>query len=175
MEKDDHLEQFVRANKASLDMEEPRPAVWRKIRKNLSLRESSSISYVWKVAAVFFFCISILFTVDKFGTSSGLSQTNKGNEFQKVEEYYMDEIEQKMILIHNVSGSDFSRDPGSEQDLQKLDAMYQVLKEEYELNPSSKITDALILNLLIRVDILNNELYQVELKKELSDTVDIRI
>ena len=48
------------------------------------------------------------------------------------------------------------------QDYQKLDAMYQVLKEEMKLHPSKKVKDALILNFLIRIDLLNQQLHELD-------------
>ena len=51
-------------------------------------------------------------------------------------------------------------------DLQRLDAMYEVLKQELKKNPSKELKDALTLNLLIRIDLLNNQLQAVE---ELND------
>jgi hypothetical protein len=47
--------------------------------------------------------------------------------------------------------------------MKKLDAMYEVLKEELKKNPSNEdVKDALTLNLLIRIDLLNEQLRAVE-------------
>jgi hypothetical protein len=40
--------------------------------------------------------------------------------------------------------------------------MYQVLKEEMKTRPSQKVKDALVLNLLIRIDLLNKQLHKIE-------------
>ena len=166
MEKDDPIEKFVLQNKGAFDMEEPSSNVWKKIQNKLPRQQPPVYSYLWKVAAILFFGISVFLTLDKYGNSFQVNKTTRKVEFQKAELYYMQELDKKMTLIKTVSGNNFMLDPGSEQDLQKLDAMYLVLKEEFQANPSSRIMDALLLNLLIRVDILNNELYDAEIKRE---------
>jgi hypothetical protein len=40
--------------------------------------------------------------------------------------------------------------------------MYMVLKEEMKSRPSQKVQDALVLNLLVRIDLLNQQLYKLE-------------
>jgi hypothetical protein len=40
--------------------------------------------------------------------------------------------------------------------------MYMVLKEEMEARPSRKVKDALVLNLLVRIDLLNQQLQKLD-------------
>jgi hypothetical protein len=40
--------------------------------------------------------------------------------------------------------------------------MYQVLREEMKVHPSQKVKDALVLNLLVRIDLLNKQLHNIE-------------
>jgi hypothetical protein len=40
--------------------------------------------------------------------------------------------------------------------------MYSVLKEEMKNHPSQKVKDALVLNLLVRIDLLNQQLHNLE-------------
>ncbi|MDH5604275.1 MAG: hypothetical protein OEY51_10055 [Cyclobacteriaceae bacterium] len=164
MEKDDPLERFVLENRGEFDVEKPSSKGWENIQQRLP-KTPATYSYLWKVASILFFGLSVFFALDKYGPSFQENTTARKDEFKKVELYYMQELDQKMTLIKNVSGKNFMLNPGSEQDLQKLDAMYLVLKEEFQANPSSRVMDALLLNLLIRVDILNNELYDAEMKK----------
>ncbi|HEY8512429.1 MAG TPA: hypothetical protein VIL31_10755, partial [Cyclobacteriaceae bacterium] len=51
---------------------------------------------------------------------------------------------------------------GFTQDLYQLEAMYLVLKEEMERNPSAKVRDALVLNLLVRIDLLTQQLQKLD-------------
>ena len=51
---------------------------------------------------------------------------------------------------------------GFTQDFQQLEAMYMILKEEMKNTPSQKVKDALVLNLLVRINLLNQQLYKLE-------------
>ena len=51
---------------------------------------------------------------------------------------------------------------GFTHDFQQLEAMYLVLKEEMKTRPSQKVKDALVLNLLVRIDLLNQHLQRLE-------------
>ena len=70
-------------------------------------------------------------------------------------------ISEKKTLIQSYA-DETELDYGYEQDLQNLDAMYEVLKDELKTNPSKKVVDALLLNLVVRIDILNKELAQLD-------------
>lgn len=55
---------------------------------------------------------------------------------------------------------------GFTHDFQQLEAMYLVLKEEMKVRPSQKVKDALVLNLLVRIDLLNQQLHRLEEREE---------
>ncbi len=59
------------------------------------------------------------------------------------------------------------------QDLEKLDAMYQVLREQMKSHPSEKIKDALILNMLVRIDLLNQQIENLEDSEKKAEEVTI--
>ena len=40
--------------------------------------------------------------------------------------------------------------------------MYMILKEEMKSSPSQKVKDALVLNLLVRINLLNQQLYKLD-------------
>jgi hypothetical protein len=44
--------------------------------------------------------------------------------------------------------------------------MYFVLREQMKINPTEKVKDALILNLLIRMDLLNQQIESLEDSKK---------
>ena len=52
------------------------------------------------------------------------------------------------------------------QDFEKLDAMYQVLRDELKVRPTEKVRDALILNILVRIDLLNQQIQKLEDTRE---------
>jgi hypothetical protein len=59
---------------------------------------------------------------------------------------------------------------GFTMDFKQLEAMYSVLKEEMKVRPSQKVKDALILNLLVRIDLLNQQLHKIETQEETEET-----
>jgi len=91
------------------------------------------------------------------------------NEFHDVEAFYIQEISDKVKLIDNFKRADGLN--GFTHDFHQLEAMYMVLKEEMKASPSDKVKDALVLNLLIRIDLLNQELHKLERERK-SDKSD---
>jgi hypothetical protein len=81
-------------------------------------------------------------------------------EFSDLENFYNGQIADKIELISNIQ--EFNDDDSFTQDLEKLDAMYQVLREQMKAHPSEKIKDALILNMLVRIDLLNQQIKNLE-------------
>lgn len=163
----DNLEQLVKENRAAFDDKSPRPKVWGNIAAQLNQRPV--LHWLWKVAAIVFFVSTVGLSTQVY-ISSQEGQVNntiaESGEFEAVENYYFELISEKKSLIYDYEAKDKRINQDFEQDLQKLDAMYLVLKEEMEANPSKKVVDALILNLLVRIDILNEQL------QELDDTED---
>lgn len=162
----DQLENFIRENRQSFDDKEPSKNVWQKIYKDLNTQNSQRYTWLWKVAAVLFFATSavLFYQLNYSGESRSLalSKQQVKEDFLSVESFYFQEISEKKELIYDFEESNMKVDEAFEQDLQKLDAMYEVLKDELKNNPSKKVVDALILNLLVRVDILNKELQELE-------------
>ena len=81
-------------------------------------------------------------------------------EFKDVEAFYVEQISEKVEMI-----DEFQKNEGLNsftQDFQQLEAMYMVLKEEMHARPSQKVKDALVLNLLVRIDLLNQQLHALE-------------
>ena len=159
----DKLEQLVKENRAAFDDKSPRPKVWNSIASVLN--NHSSYNWLWKAAAILFFATTIGLSTQlefNFTKDSIAQQNNESGEFAAVEGYYFELISEKKSLIYDYEAKNINIDQDFELDLQKLDAMYQVLKEEMEANPSKKVVDALILNLLVRIDILNEQLQELD-------------
>jgi hypothetical protein len=81
-------------------------------------------------------------------------------DFQDVESFYVAEISNKVSLIDRFDGSEGLN--GFTQNFQQLDAMYMVLKEEMKNRPSAKVKEALVLNLLIQIDLLNKQVDKLD-------------
>lgn len=160
----DNLEQLVRDNRAAFDDKEPGKKVWDKIARRLD--NKNSYEWIWKAAAVVFFLSTVGLGVFQYKSNSSVNFTAQqeqiNTEFQSIENFYIEMISEKKSMIYDFEADNQIIDQTFEQDLQKLDAMYQVLKEELKANPSKQVVDALILNLLVRIDILNAQLQELD-------------
>ena len=81
-------------------------------------------------------------------------------EFSDVEAFYVQQISNKVQMIDQINGNEGLN--GFTHDFRQLEAMYLVLKEEMKTRPSKKVKDALVLNLLVRINLLNKHLKQLE-------------
>jgi len=162
----DQLEDFVHRNRAAFDDKEPSERVWKNIHAAAQQGSRTTVwnsLILWRAAAVVFMALSgYLFYQKTTNTKAPVSEV-AANEFRDVETFYINQISEKVQLI-----DEFQRNEGLNgftQDFHQLEAMYSVLKEEMKTHPSPKVKDALVLNLLIRIDLLNQQLHALE-KKE---------
>lgn len=155
----DQLEDFVRENRAAFNDRTPSPGVWDRIESSLRLRTSwKSPVALWRAAAIFFMALSAFLLIP--GGSAKLQNAQAMKEFTDVEAFYTQQISNKVELIGEINGNEGLN--GFTHDFKQLEAMYLVLKEEMKTRPSQKVKDALVLNLLVRIDLLNQQLHRLE-------------
>lgn len=153
----DELKDFVNKQRAAFDDKELPEQVWKNVEQTLFQKSIglNSVRY-WQAAAVLFFALSSFLLLQ-----NGLpfSKPGEAKEFADTEAFYAQQISEKIKLIHSVNANDLN---GYTQDIQQLEAMYAVLKEEMERRPSEKVKDALILNMMVRINLLNKQLQEVD-------------
>jgi hypothetical protein len=156
----DELEDFIRQNKSSFDDKEPSGRVWDNIRRSIffSRRGLWNSTAMWRAAAIIFMAFSAYLMIPKGQIGAGSTLALK--EFNDVEAFYFAQISQKVELIDGFKKSEGLN--GFTHDFQQLEAMYLVLKEELKKHPSTQVKDALVLNLLVRIDLLNQQLHKLE-------------
>ena len=113
---------------------------------------------LWRAAAIFFMALSAYLLIPRHAMESENAVALK--EFSDVEAFYAKEISNKVDLIRQ-----FKRDEGLNgftEDFRQLEAMYAVLKEEMKARPTEQVKDALVLNLLVRIDLLNQHIEKLE-------------
>lgn len=157
----DRLKDFIGEHRAEFDDREPSGRVWDKIKEQLPGRRRHffTAASLWRAAAILFFGMSAyLFTSNQYSNKKEVSKLQV--EFRDLESFYGDQIAQKVAFIDKLETG--YEDDQYTQDVQKLDAMYQVLREEMKVSPSEKVKDALILNMLIRIDLLNQQIKKLE-------------
>lgn len=153
----DPLEDFVRQNRDAFDDKVPSEKVWRNIKASMIFKRNSPWNSVvlWRAAAVVFMALSGYLLIPQ--NRHEHSNTDIAViEFNDVEAFYFKQISEKVDMIDEFQKSEGLN--GFTQDFQQLEAMYMVLKEEMKTSPSQKVKDALVLNLLIRIDLLNQQL-----------------
>jgi hypothetical protein len=159
----DELEDFIRKNRREFDDREPSDKVWTGVESSLELikRRVSLWNYtpLWRAASIILLAVTGYLLIPKHQTSA-LRETAAAGDFKDVEAFYTKEISEKEDLIDA-----FKRNEGLNgftRDFEQLEAMYMVLKEEMKTHPSEKVKDALVLNLLVRIDLLNQQLHRLE-------------
>lgn len=159
----DELEKFVKRNREAFDDEQPGEHIWEAVQRDLRsrhLRNKKNYLYLWRAAAVFLFLSSAWLMFDKLGINE---QGNKNYvyesaEMQDAEQFYFAIINEKRQEVVDAGYKNKRLESGFFYDLNALDSAYSILKSEMKLGNSSEIEDAMILNLQIRVEILNKQL-----------------
>ena len=157
----DQLEEFIRKNRTGFDDKEPSGKVWKNIEAAMSFGSRSLWNSVnlWRAAAVIFMVLSAYLMVPKSAQKPQSSDIS-ASEFKDVEAFYFQQISEKVELIDGFQRSEGLN--GFTQDFKQLEAMYMILKEEMKSRPSQKVKDALVLNLLVRINLLNQQLSKLD-------------
>jgi hypothetical protein len=160
----DSLKDFIGENREAFDHKEPSDKVWDGIESSLPQMKEGSLWNslpLWRVAAMVLLGLSAYLFLTRPGQSIKKPElAQMQNDFSDQELFYTDQIAEKIALIDDFDNA--YEDDHFTQDVQKLDAMYQVLREQMKSKPSEQVRDALILNMLIRIDLLNQQIKRLE-------------
>ena len=170
----DSLKGFIREHREEFDEKQPSDRVWSKIQSRLPGKRITLWSnvQVWRAAAALFLALSVYLMVShSYNQSMGADRAKLQVEFIDLENFYNGQIADKVEMISNIQ--EFNDTDSFAQDLEKLDAMYQVLREQMKSHPSEKIKDALILNMLVRIDLLNQQIKNLEDSENKTEDVSI--
>ena len=161
----DRLEEFVKENREGFDTEIPRNDLWNNIESELEKKDTNfDFSWLWKVAALVFLAstIALLFKgniVDEDLSENQLSSNGYNSELVEVESYYTQLISDKKKEILSFD----TNNPELLNDINGLDSMYSELKSNLKVNQKDgRLINAMIMNLQLRVDILNKQLNILE-------------
>lgn len=169
----DALQDFVNANRNQFDHKTPREGTWAKIESSLAAGKRSwwNAVGVWRAAAIILFGLcAYLLGIQQSRPVLGAGTLSA--DFKDLDVFYNDQINEKAEMV-----SQFQRERGEAgdevtQNLQKLEAMYQVLKEEMKKRPTQDVKDALVLNLLVRIDLLNLQLKKLDSTGKVKESSD---
>ena len=173
----DKLEKYIRENRASFDDQNPPVDVWHKINDQLDNRETPQVNigtYLWRAAAIVLFAAVVWLLIDRTNKEDQITQNSEIRDenhiaFNDVEAFYIQEIEEKQKLIVQFVSNNPEIDKNLLGEIDQLDSTYQILKLKAEKGYSEKILDAMVINLQMRIDILNQQLDVLEKIKNLKE------
>lgn len=166
----DKLEEFIIQNKAEFDELEPQNELWNNIAQRLDNHTQvvKNYNWIWKAAAVVFLCLSIGLIWERNANNTNgniaenevlVSESPEDIELLKVENYYTNLINERKTEINIYASTNPSLAKTFENDLVQLDSIYGQLKTQIlQNNNDQKVKDAMILNLQLRIEILNRQL-----------------
>ncbi|MCA4899454.1 MAG: hypothetical protein ACK514_10785 [Bacteroidota bacterium] len=157
------LKDFVNANREQFDDKTPRASAWGKIEAALNQGKTSWWNSVtmWRAAAIILFGVSG-YLLGTHQSKPTLATRQLSSEFKDLDAFYNDQIIEKAEMVSQFQRERGEGDDEVTQNLQKLEAMYQVLKEQMKKRPTQDVKDALVLNLLVRIDLLNQQLKKLD-------------
>src|ERR1041385_1852993 len=173
--KNDSLREFINKNREGFDAQTPPENAWQKIEAALPKFSKqiflNSVSF-WRAAAIVLLGLSSYLFFTKAAPKIEKQDVAALQGFNDLEVYYSSQIAEKMNLVSRYQSQTGLTEDEVTQNLKKLEAMYQVLKDEMRKRPTQDVRDALVLNLLVRVDLINQQLNKLD-KPEKTDQKSI--
>ena len=179
----DRLEQFILENREGFDHLEPDYKVLERIQKDLGSDKKSdggfNFNYVWRAAAVILLGVSAFLFVERqqmMDPERAVATVEDINpEFYEAEGYFIQMINEKSAVIREYQAEYPDLIQDFETDIQKLDEMYANLKDELKKENTEQVVDALIQNLQLRIDVLNQQLMILENIRKAQNNEDVTI
>jgi hypothetical protein len=167
----DRLEDFVRQNREQFDHREPDPSIWLKINPANTpvVKERRSLRWLRVAAAV-----AMIFAGSTAGiyfltgqrTSADESYSELYMEIQETELYYSQMVSERYSELRPFLAKDPAAEEMLSMDMEELDEVYYELKEDLKDNASNpEVIEAMILNYRVKLEILEDLLYQLKEKE----------
>lgn len=188
------MERFIRDNRESFDVHQPRPNVWEQIEKEIGrpkpeIRIIRIAAFRWSAAAAILILVSLaawLFTRDGQegptnpaiasldSASAAPAQDSQDPLVAEIDPQYaqmvaqfngMIEAKQKEIRTIEKDNPELFRQFSG--DIRKLDSTYQVLRNTLSANPNKEqLLQAMIGNLQMQINLLNQQLQIIQQVKK---------
>ena len=162
----DELEKYILENREAFDHQEPPEDAWKKIAQKRGIHSFSGPNFnqLWKAAAVVFFVIAIGLWLERRSLVEPYV-SEQAIELRQAEMYYEGIIEQKISLVNNDQYLTQELGKTFAGDIYQLDSVYRKLKLTWEETPTERVRDAMIVNLQMRIELLNQQLQILETVK----------
>ena len=161
----DRLEKYIRKHRHEMDFKEPRNDLWEDIAQQLpkaAIREHTSRSIIlWRAAAVILLVVSSWLAYDKvnqyISDDEPVNVAEFSPELQEAESFYVTLIQQRSEEINMLSRK-YGLEEEFHSDIEMLDSLYVTLKNDLKFGNEEVLIYAMILNLQMRIEILNTQL-----------------
>lgn len=172
------LEDFIKANREEFDDLEPRANLWDRIEQQLpatvvdmpTKREAKtfSLGFVMRVAAMVVVVMGIGFAIYlRSSKPAGVDLAAINPEYAKQQVQYASQIETKRTELKELTKSDPQLYREFSGEIVKMEASYKRLKRDLATSPNQeRVLRAMIRNLQIQTEVLNQQLQVIEQFKE---------
>ncbi|MTI30436.1 hypothetical protein [Xanthovirga aplysinae] len=169
----DELEKFIRIHQEDLNDKVPKDENWKRIQENLEVKKKEKkrkLDYnnLWKAASITLFCICAYLLLERkdstttIGGKEIVSENKAVQELKKTEAYYVQLISSREKEVGRYSIQDKQLVMNFQKDIEILDNRYLQLKEELQEEKTRKVIDAMVQNMQLRLEILNQQLQILE-------------
>lgn len=156
-----NLEQFIKSRREEFDSKIPREKLWSRIEADLD-NSKGDWGWMWKAAVVVLLAVCSFLIWERSHNqpvdSTVASEYMVNPEFVETELYYTQLIAQKSQMVAEYDLEDPELKENFKRDLASLDTMYQELQEEYVVSGNDVVLEAMIENLQLRMELLNQQL-----------------
>jgi len=160
-----NLEEFIKSHRAEFDQKEPREKLWNRIESDLD-GSTPQFGWIWKAAAVVLLvaCSYLIWERGQIQTPDEIVTVDLlvDPEFVETELYYTQLIAEQRRLVEQFDLNDPELKESFRQDLASLDTAYQQLQLEYVETSNEMVLEAMIDNLQLRMELLNQQLLILE-------------
>jgi hypothetical protein len=160
-----NIEEFIKSNREAFDDKEPRDKLWTRIESDLD-ESPRDFGWIWKAAVVVLVAVCGFLIWERGQIQSEqtvmASEVYVDPEFVETELYYTQLINQKMLAVDNFKVQNPQIEREFDNDIASLDTMYQELKQEYIETGNEVVLDAMMNNLQLRKELLDQELMILE-------------
>jgi len=167
----DRLEDFVKQHSEQFDLHEPDPSIWLKINPaNQELKQERRpmrwLRIAAAVAIIFAGCTAGIYFLTVGRSNPELAGNDLYLEILETEQYYSQMVSDRYDELQPFLVSDPSAKEMLATDMDELDEVYKELKEDLKDNASNpEVIEAMILNYRVKLEILEDLLYQLKEKE----------
>ncbi|MCU0451352.1 MAG: hypothetical protein MUC97_16180 [Bernardetiaceae bacterium] len=170
------LEEFIQQHRAEFDEHEPSDQLWQKLATQLDAAPPKltarpggrqvPITRVWQMAAAFALLLMATVLLQYYWLRPASQQaglpTNQleqiAPELIEAEQFYTQQVQLKRAELLSAGAPGLGLDKDVDQELGRLDAAYQELKQDLYRTGNQEVVDRMIQNLQFRTDLLNRQL-----------------